>query len=298
MLQADGSWRLNGEKRYIGNGDKGSVFTTFARCEVDGKDRHIALILEKGMKGFEVGERYDTMGLRGNDLRRLYFHDVRVPPENVLGEPGEGFRIAMEILNNGRIGLGTGSVGATKWLLDRDHRPRQGAPPVRRPAGRLRAGPGQDRLDGLLPVRARVDVLPDLRPGRRRRPRLLAGVGDLQGVGDRVPVVRGEPRAAAQGRRRLHARPAVREGAARHPHLPDLRGRQRRAAVVRRALGDEAAGREALRPRRARPLRPDRLHRGPDRLRRRADPARGAARQGRRAPPRARRATPTPSPTR
>jgi acyl-CoA dehydrogenase family protein 9 len=123
MLQADGSWRLNGEKRFIGNGGKGSVFTTFARCEVDGKDRHIALIVEKGMKGFEVGERYDTMGLRGNDLRRLYFRDVKVPAENVLGEPGEGFRIAMEILNNGRIGLGTGSVGATKGLLDRiiDH---------------------------------------------------------------------------------------------------------------------------------------------------------------------------------
>jgi acyl-CoA dehydrogenase family member 9 len=119
VQQADGSWVLNGEKRYIGNGGKGDVFTAFARCEIDGKDRHIALILEKGMKGFEVGERFDTMGLRGNDLRRLYFKDVRVPAENVLGEPGEGFRIAMEILNNGRIGLGTGSVGATKDLLNR-----------------------------------------------------------------------------------------------------------------------------------------------------------------------------------
>src|SRR4051794_28804407 len=116
--QPDGSWLLNGEKRYIGNGSKGSVFTTFARCEIDGKDRHIALIVEKGMKGFEVGERYDTMGLRANDLRRLYFHDVRVPPENVIGEPGEGFHIAMEVLNNGRIGLGTGSVGGAKKLLD------------------------------------------------------------------------------------------------------------------------------------------------------------------------------------
>ncbi|MGH2991372.1 MAG: acyl-CoA dehydrogenase family protein [Solirubrobacterales bacterium] len=123
VREADGSWRLNGEKRYIGNGDKGSVFTTFARCEIDGRDRHIALILEKGMKGFEVGERYDTMGLRGNDLRRLYFKDVKVPAENVLGAPGEGFRIAMAVLNNGRIGLGTGSVGAAKGLLDRiiDH---------------------------------------------------------------------------------------------------------------------------------------------------------------------------------
>jgi acyl-CoA dehydrogenase family member 9 len=123
VQQPDGSWVLNGEKRYIGNGGVGEVFTAFARCEIDGKDRHIALILEKGMKGFEVGERFDTMGLRGNDLRRLYFKDVRVPAENVLGEPGEGFRIAMQILNNGRIGLGTGSVGATKDLLNRaiDH---------------------------------------------------------------------------------------------------------------------------------------------------------------------------------
>ncbi|MDQ3571963.1 MAG: acyl-CoA dehydrogenase family protein [Actinomycetota bacterium] len=118
VLQPDGSYVLNGEKRYIGNGSKGSVFTAFARCEVDGKDRHIALILEKGMKGFEVGERFDTMGLRANDLRRLYFNDVKVPAENVLGEPGEGFRIAMSILNNGRIGLGTGSVGGAKAILD------------------------------------------------------------------------------------------------------------------------------------------------------------------------------------
>jgi acyl-CoA dehydrogenase family member 9 len=116
--QPDGSWVLNGEKRYIGNGSKGSLFTTIARCEVDGKDRHIALILEKGMKGFEVGDRFDTMGLRANDLRRLYFNDVRVPPENVIGGPGEGFHIAMEVLNNGRIGLGTGSVGGAKRLLD------------------------------------------------------------------------------------------------------------------------------------------------------------------------------------
>src|SRR5215218_3743392 len=116
--QADGSWLLNGDKRYIGNGSRADVITTFARAEVGGKDRHIALLLEKGMKGLEVGERYDTMGLRGNDLRRLYFKDVRVPPENVLGEPGEGFRVAMQILNNGRIGLGTGSVGGAKKLLD------------------------------------------------------------------------------------------------------------------------------------------------------------------------------------
>src|SRR3954465_7342643 len=118
VLQPDGSWVLNGEKRYIGNGGRGDVFTTFARAEVDGKDRHIALILEKGMEGFEAGEPDKTMGLRGNNLCPLYFKDVRIPPENVLGEPGDGFRIAMEVLNNGRIGLGTGAVGLAKRLID------------------------------------------------------------------------------------------------------------------------------------------------------------------------------------
>lgn len=118
VRQADGSWVLNGEKRYIGNGSRADVLTTFARCEVDGKERHVALLLEAGMPGFEVGDRYDTLGLRANDLRRLTFNDVRVPAENVLGEPGDGFRIAMSILNNGRIGLGTGSVGGAKELLD------------------------------------------------------------------------------------------------------------------------------------------------------------------------------------
>src|SRR3954464_7778086 len=120
VRQPDGSWLLNGEKRYIGNGSKAGVIVTFARTDDDG---HVALILEPDMDGFEVGERFDTMGLRANDLRRLRFRDVRVPPENVLGEPGEGFRIAMHILNNGRLSLGTGSVGATKGLLDRaiDH---------------------------------------------------------------------------------------------------------------------------------------------------------------------------------
>src|SRR3954469_12175451 len=118
--QADGSWVLNGEKRWIGNGCRGDVLTVFARAELaDGKDSHIALIVEKGMEGFDqTGPRYETMGLHGNHLCPVRFNDVRVPAENVLGEPGEGFHIAMQILNNGRIGLGTGSVGLSKKLID------------------------------------------------------------------------------------------------------------------------------------------------------------------------------------
>src|SRR3954449_7139318 len=119
VQQPDGSWVLNGEKRWIGNGCRGDVLTVFARAEVGGQDRHIALLLEKGMKGFDQsGPRYETMGLRGNHLCPVRFNDVRVPPENVLGEPGEGFHIAMQVLNNGRIGLGTGSVGLAKRLID------------------------------------------------------------------------------------------------------------------------------------------------------------------------------------
>ena len=119
--QGDGSWVLNGEKRYIGNGSKASVLSTFARIE--DTDRFIALIVESDMDGFEVGHRYDTMGLRANDLRHLHFNGVRIPAENVIGEPGDGFRIAMHTLNNGRMSLGTGSVGGMKILLDKviDH---------------------------------------------------------------------------------------------------------------------------------------------------------------------------------
>jgi acyl-CoA dehydrogenase family protein 9 len=112
-------WVIDGAKRWIGNGCRGDVLTVFARAEVDGKDSHIALILEKGMDGFDQsGPRYETMGLKGNHLCPVRFNDVRVPPENILGEPGEGFHIAMQVLNNGRIGLGTGSVGLAKRLLD------------------------------------------------------------------------------------------------------------------------------------------------------------------------------------
>ena len=119
VQQSDGSWVLNGEKRWIGNGCRGDVLTTFARAEVDGKDRHIALILEKGMEGLDqTGPRYRTLGLHGNHLCPVRFNDVRVPAENVLGEAGDGFRIAMQVLTNGRIGLGTGSVGLAKRLLD------------------------------------------------------------------------------------------------------------------------------------------------------------------------------------
>ncbi|MDX1658091.1 MAG: acyl-CoA dehydrogenase family protein [Nitriliruptorales bacterium] len=112
--QADGSWLLNGEKRWIGNGHR-EVLTVFAESEEHG---HVALIVDGDLDGVDSPKRYDTLGLRANQLRHVRFNDVRVPPENVLGEPGDGFRVAMHILNNGRMSLGTGSVGAMKGVLD------------------------------------------------------------------------------------------------------------------------------------------------------------------------------------
>lgn len=110
--QADGSWLLNGEKRWIGNGDK-DVLTVFARSELG----HVALVVEKGAEGLSTGPRFDTLGLRANHLQRVRFRDVRVPAENLLGEPGDGFRIAMHTLNNGRMSMGTSISGGMKRFL-------------------------------------------------------------------------------------------------------------------------------------------------------------------------------------
>ncbi|NIJ04070.1 acyl-CoA dehydrogenase family protein [Frigoribacterium faeni] len=110
--QSDGSWVLNGEKRWIGNGDK-DVLTVFARSELG----HVALVVEKGTEGLTTGPRFETLGLRANDLQRVHFTDVRVPAENLLGEPGDGFRIAMATLNNGRMSMGTAIAGGMKQFL-------------------------------------------------------------------------------------------------------------------------------------------------------------------------------------
>ncbi|WP_165067158.1 acyl-CoA dehydrogenase family protein [Marisediminicola senii] len=111
--QSDGSWILNGEKRWIGNGDQ-DVLTVFARSDLG----HVALVVEKGMDGLSTGPRFETLGLKANRLQRVHFNDVRVPAENLLGEPGDGFRIAMNTLNNGRMSMGTSIAGGMKRFLD------------------------------------------------------------------------------------------------------------------------------------------------------------------------------------
>ncbi|MBB4636104.1 acyl-CoA dehydrogenase family protein [Longimicrobium terrae] len=117
----EGGWILSGSKIWIGNGSFSEVIVTFAQTPVerDGKttDRVTAFILRPDMPGYERGPALRKMGARGSNQAELYFKDVRVPAENVLGEVGDGFKIAMRVLNSGRQGLSAGAGGGVKQCL-------------------------------------------------------------------------------------------------------------------------------------------------------------------------------------
>ncbi len=115
-LNPDGSWTLNGEKIWITNGGIAQVYTVFARTEgTEGKIT--AFVVEAGWPGVSHGSHEDKMGIRASSTTVVGFADVRVPPENVLGGEGKGFKVAMGILNSGRTGLGGGAVGGMKTLI-------------------------------------------------------------------------------------------------------------------------------------------------------------------------------------
>jgi acyl-CoA dehydrogenase family member 9 len=112
----DGSWRLNGEKIWITNGGIADLCTVFART--DGPEGKItAFIVETAWPGVSRSPHEDKMGIRASSTASVAFADVRVPAENVLGEVGKGFKVAMSILNNGRTGLSGGAVGGMKALI-------------------------------------------------------------------------------------------------------------------------------------------------------------------------------------
>jgi len=113
---ADGSWTLSGEKIWITNGGIAQVFTVFAKTE-EGDGKMTAFIVEAAWKGVSHGPHEDKMGIRASSTTTVAFSDVIVPPENVLGPEGKGFKVAMSILNNGRTGLGGGAVGGMKTLI-------------------------------------------------------------------------------------------------------------------------------------------------------------------------------------
>lgn len=117
---ADGTYyTLNGSKIWISNGGFADVFTVFARTspsEEGAKPRITAFIVERGW-GVKNGPPEHKLGIRGSSTTEIYFEDVKVPAENMLGELGRGFKVAMEVLNSGRLGLASGCVGLSKRLI-------------------------------------------------------------------------------------------------------------------------------------------------------------------------------------
>lgn len=112
----DGSWTLDGEKLWITNGGIADFYTVFARTDGD-EGKITAFLVEAAWPGVSRGPHEDKHGIRASSTTTVAFSGVRVPAENVLGEVGKGFKVAMGILNNGRTGLGGGAVGGMKALI-------------------------------------------------------------------------------------------------------------------------------------------------------------------------------------
>ena len=103
---------LNGTKNWITNGNTASVYLVIAQTNPEKGHRGInALIVEKGMPGFEVGLKENKLGIRGSDTHSLLFNDVKVPKENRIGDDGFGFKFAMSTLSGGRIGIASQALG-------------------------------------------------------------------------------------------------------------------------------------------------------------------------------------------
>jgi len=113
------SYVINGTKMFITSGKHADVVVVTAYTDREKKHRGIsAFVVEKGTPGFSVGKEEDKMGLRGSDTTELIFEDCRVPAENLLGQEGDGFVIAMASLDGGRIGIASQSVGVAQACLD------------------------------------------------------------------------------------------------------------------------------------------------------------------------------------
>ena len=109
----DGTFTLNGQKMWITNAGFAQVFIVFA--QVDG-DKFTGFIVERGTEGLSFGNEEHKMGIKGSSTRQVFFNDVKVGPENVLGVIGKGHLIAFNILNIGRIKLGAACLGAAKGV--------------------------------------------------------------------------------------------------------------------------------------------------------------------------------------
>jgi alkylation response protein AidB-like acyl-CoA dehydrogenase len=112
-------WSLNGRKLWITNALEASVFIVFANVDPSKGYRGItAFLVEKGFPGFEVGKKEHKLGIRASSTCELLFDDCQVPKANVLGEVGRGYKIAIETLNEGRIGIGAQMIGLSRGAFD------------------------------------------------------------------------------------------------------------------------------------------------------------------------------------
>jgi acyl-CoA dehydrogenase family protein 9 len=123
VLSEDGShYLLNGEKQFITNGGFSDFYTVFAKTPIDEngtkQDKITAFIVTRDLGGVSNGPEEQKMGWKGSSTTTVIFENVKVPVENVLGEVGKGFKVAMEILNNGRLGTSTASFGVARMMID------------------------------------------------------------------------------------------------------------------------------------------------------------------------------------
>jgi alkylation response protein AidB-like acyl-CoA dehydrogenase len=118
-VECDGHWMLTGRKLWITNGNEAGLFIVFANVKPDAGYRGItAFLVERGTAGFTVGKKEDKLGIRASSTCELLFEECRVPKANVLGEVGKGYKVAIETLNEGRIGIGAQMIGLAQGALD------------------------------------------------------------------------------------------------------------------------------------------------------------------------------------
>ena len=110
---------LNGTKLWITNANEADLFLIFATVDPDAGYKGItAFIVERGMEGFSISKKENKLGIRASSTCELLLEDVRVPKENILGEVGKGYKVAIETLNEGRIGIGAQMIGIAQASLD------------------------------------------------------------------------------------------------------------------------------------------------------------------------------------
>ena len=117
LNEAGTHYLINGQKMWITNGGFADVFIVFAK--IDNDEKLSAFIVEKDFGGIEIGKEEKKMGIKASSTVQLFFTNCPVPVENLLGERQAGFKMALNILNSGRIKIGAGAVGGLKFALER-----------------------------------------------------------------------------------------------------------------------------------------------------------------------------------